>query len=392
MHRAKRSTCYIVKPEDGAKGDGIFLVTDWNDFVAKCTARAAMGRAYVVQEYIKPLLLEGYKFDLRLYALLKLGGAGSSGGEEVEVHVCREGLARLCTEPYKPPDARNMHHMRGHLTNYAVNKESEKFAHAAGAGKEPGNSGSVFELGDESASKRSISTTMTQLAREAGLDPGALWESLDACCLQSLVASLPQIRDASQTLAAEGEGGDVELYGNGFQLFGIDVILDARGRPHLLEMNTNPSMAVTNDDGEPMPLDAAVKQIVVEGALGLVLGEEGHEAALGYWEQLDLERCGEIRVREALQEAFAAHKRKDEIPPHAFRKLLVASGMLTGAAAIRADEVYRRCRLRWQGEYKPLGMEAFFEMITELASQEWPGLSEKEALGKAAGLLLAAAV
>ena len=51
MHHAKRSTCYIVKPEDGAKGDGIFLVTDWNDYLAKCTARAASGKTFVVQAW-----------------------------------------------------------------------------------------------------------------------------------------------------------------------------------------------------------------------------------------------------------------------------------------------------------------------------------------------------
>lgn len=34
-------------------------------------------------------------------------------------------------------------------------------------------------------------------------------------------------------------------------------------------------------------------------------------------------------------------------------------------------------------------MEAFFEMVSELAKQEWPELSEKEALQSAADLMVA---
>jgi len=35
-------------------------------------------------------------------------------------------------------------------------------------------------------------------------------------------------------------------------------------------------------------------------------------------------------------------------------------------------------RSKWHGEYKTVGMEAFFEMITELAKMEWPELTERE--------------
>ena len=51
---------YIVKPDEGAQGEGIFLIQHPRDL-------AHLKQPSVVQEYVsKPLLLQGLKFDLRL--------------------------------------------------------------------------------------------------------------------------------------------------------------------------------------------------------------------------------------------------------------------------------------------------------------------------------------
>ena len=54
--------------------------------------------SYVCQDYVSnPCLVNGLKFDLRIYAsLISL--------DPVKVYVCKEGLARFCTEKYSPPD------------------------------------------------------------------------------------------------------------------------------------------------------------------------------------------------------------------------------------------------------------------------------------------------
>ncbi len=44
---------------------------------------------------------------------------------------------RICTEPYQAPDARNLGNARMHLTNYAINKDSDKFRAAASNGYSP---------------------------------------------------------------------------------------------------------------------------------------------------------------------------------------------------------------------------------------------------------------
>ncbi len=72
---------------------------------------------------IDPLLVDGLKFDLRLYVLVV-------SVDPPEAYLCREGLARFCTEPYSRPDASNIRKAFMHLTNYSLNKASDKFVHA----------------------------------------------------------------------------------------------------------------------------------------------------------------------------------------------------------------------------------------------------------------------
>ncbi|CAE7398788.1 TTLL11 [Symbiodinium sp. CCMP2456] len=103
----KSKSTYIVKPEDGSQGDGIFLVQGLHQLDIKLSAQSG---AAVVQKYIsKPLLLHGLKFDLRMYVCL----AGGSSTAPPAAWLCREGLARFCTEAYEQPSKRNMHRCMG---------------------------------------------------------------------------------------------------------------------------------------------------------------------------------------------------------------------------------------------------------------------------------------
>ena len=80
------------------------------------------GGDYIVQEYIgNPLLMEGKKFDLRLYV-------GMFGVEPMSTFIYDEGLVRLCTEDYEKPTKENRKNAYMHLTNYSLNKQSEEFS------------------------------------------------------------------------------------------------------------------------------------------------------------------------------------------------------------------------------------------------------------------------
>jgi len=52
-------------------------------------------RTYVVQKYLQnPALIEGYKFDLRIYVLV------TSMIEPMQIMIFKDGLVRLASEPY----------------------------------------------------------------------------------------------------------------------------------------------------------------------------------------------------------------------------------------------------------------------------------------------------
>lgn len=75
----------------------------------------------VVQRYMhKPYLIDGFKFDLRIYVLV-------NGISPLRVYVYKDGLARFATVKYQSPAPSNLNNLCMHLTNYAINKESSAF-------------------------------------------------------------------------------------------------------------------------------------------------------------------------------------------------------------------------------------------------------------------------
>ena len=105
-------TVLIVKPENQSQGKGIYLTRDVSEIVEENC---------VVQKYIpKPFLMEKMKFDLRLYVLV-------TGISPLRIYLSSEGLARLSTKLYDEVTNENLDDMMMHLTNYAVNRQSQKF-------------------------------------------------------------------------------------------------------------------------------------------------------------------------------------------------------------------------------------------------------------------------
>jgi len=73
----------------------------------------------VISKYIdNPLLINGLKFDLRLYVLV-------TNFDPLKIYVYNEGLVRFASEPYKLESIKS--NVYAHLTNYSINKKSENF-------------------------------------------------------------------------------------------------------------------------------------------------------------------------------------------------------------------------------------------------------------------------
>uniref|UniRef100_A0A915K402 Uncharacterized protein n=1 Tax=Romanomermis culicivorax TaxID=13658 RepID=A0A915K402_ROMCU len=79
---------YIAKPDDGARGENILLFDRIEDL---SMARASQ----VVQEYVKnPLLIDGRKFDFRIFVLIE-------NLNPLILHIGKNGIARFCTSLYE---------------------------------------------------------------------------------------------------------------------------------------------------------------------------------------------------------------------------------------------------------------------------------------------------
>jgi len=74
----------------------------------------------IISEYIaNPHLINGFKYDLRLYVLV-------SSYDPLRIYLYEEGLTRFATEPYTT-STKEVKKRYIHLTNYSVNKYAKKF-------------------------------------------------------------------------------------------------------------------------------------------------------------------------------------------------------------------------------------------------------------------------
>lgn len=74
---------WIVKPASSSQGKGIFITQDIQEIPG--------GTQMVVSEYVNnPLLIDGYKFDLRVYVAL-------TSINPLRVYIYDDGLARFAT-------------------------------------------------------------------------------------------------------------------------------------------------------------------------------------------------------------------------------------------------------------------------------------------------------
>ncbi len=116
--------------------------------------------------------MEKMKFDLRLYVLV-------TGINPLRIHLSKEGLARLSTKMYDEVDDENLDDMMMHLTNYAVNKHSNKF--------QPNRAAIVDSVGH----KRSLKFTLKFLKKMEGQDTQKLMADVKDIIVKTMISGQP---------------------------------------------------------------------------------------------------------------------------------------------------------------------------------------------------------
>jgi tubulin polyglutamylase TTLL6/13 len=279
---------YIVKPDHLCQGRGIFLTTDLERIKEVSVESRKKGEAVVVQRYIKqPMLIDGLKFDLRLYFLVT-GVLGEGGTLEPRYFLFRDGLVRLCTTPYEAPTPENFGNRCLHLTNYAINKNSKDFQQGTSAD-------------DGTGSKRSLRWFLNYVEEEFGeKERRKLWQKLMGLCNKTLLT-------VHSTLEAEYAGAFPRDLSGGqygcrcFEILGVDVMLDAKRKPYLIEVNHLPSFTCDS------PLDEDIKRRLVDQTMDLTCGTLSAKDKKSY-EQLVRDRREAAGAATATTSAAASAK------------------------------------------------------------------------------------
>ncbi|CAI2380111.1 unnamed protein product [Moneuplotes crassus] len=230
-NKGKSHKAFIVKPEALCQGEGIFLT--------KSIKKLNPEEHCIAQDYIsKPYLIDDLKFDLRIYVLVY-------GVDPLRIYLYKEGIVRFATSPYSAPSKRNMNDLFMHLTNYAINKNSDDF---------------IFneEGMDDVGHKRSLSAVLKQLEDE-GNDPNLIMNRISDLIVKTIITCQPSIAHAYKTLQPDNLDNSMI-----FEILGFDVLLDHKCRPWLLEVNSSPSFATDT------PLDRKIKKGLISDTFQLV--------------------------------------------------------------------------------------------------------------------------
>ncbi|KOC59302.1 Tubulin polyglutamylase ttll6 [Habropoda laboriosa] len=237
--KLRRSKTFIIKPDTGCQGRGIYLTRNLKD--VKPTERM------ICQVYVaRPFLVDGYKFDLRIYALI-------TSCDPLRIYVFNDGLARFATSRYKEPTGHNTSNVFMHLTNYAVNKHSR-----------------MYVIDDEVGSKRKIST-LNKWLKMKEVDVDELWQKIDQVIIKTILAAYPILKHSYHTCFPTHD----KTYAC-FELLGFDVLLDWKLKPYLLEVNHSPSFHT----------DAQIDKDIKEGLL------------TNTFEMLNLQQCDKKKIIE----------------------------------------------------------------------------------------------
>lgn len=219
-----RERTMIIKPDKGAQGKGIIIVQDADELYD-------YDESAVAQKYIPPLLIKKKKFDLRIYVLV-------TSVDPLRIYIFKEGMARFCTDEYRPPRSSNLDDSYSHLTNFSLNKKNTTF--------------------DFKENKRSLTDVMQQLS-EMNIDTDKIMNGIDMIIRMTLIAVQPFLSSNYHTAVPSSDGKS-----RCFEILGFDILLDDKAKPWLLEVNCMPSLAGYSE------FDEDLKSRVISGTLKIL--------------------------------------------------------------------------------------------------------------------------
>jgi len=196
---------WIVKPPALARGEGISVVNKFS-MIPK-------NKPLVVQRYVaRPYLINGTKFDLRLYLLV-------TSINPLKMYLYDDGLVRFASNKYSN-DSRSVGDVYMHLTNYSINKNS-----------------STYTQNEDSESCQGHKWTLKSLWRHfeaEGIDHEVVWEKIKDLMIKTVISAESSMNNMFNQ--------NVSSRYSCYELFGFDILLDSKLKPWLIEVNISPSL------------------------------------------------------------------------------------------------------------------------------------------------------
>ncbi|KAM3842388.1 putative tubulin polyglutamylase TTLL2 [Diretmus argenteus] len=210
------SPYWICKPVDLSQGRGIFIFEDYKDLIYDSSV--------VIQRYISnPLLISGYKFDLRIYVCVK-------NFHPLTIYMHQEGLVRFATDKYNLSSLDNLY---AHLTNTSINKLGPFYT----TNKERVGQGCKWAM-----------NKFRCFLRSQGINELLLWQKINNIVTLTLLSIAPSVPSSP----------------NCVELFGFDVLIDSKFKPWLLEVNSSPALTLD------CQVDVAVKKGLISDLIDLM--------------------------------------------------------------------------------------------------------------------------
>ena len=248
---------WIYKPRTGCCGNGIKLIQNSYEV-------AENSYSGVIQKYVPPYLLNGYKFDFRLYIFV-------ATLEPYTVYIYNDGISRFCSSPYSPPTKETLDDKFSHLTNTAVNAVNK-----------------------DTSSHELLQLASTTFEKIKSQDPrgNVLWKKIKDVARLVMLAQYNNIVDQVKMQETETKAkqkppavplASVPFMKKFFHLIGIDIMLNDNCDPVILEMNDRPSLCVTFD------IENEFKTNLLKDVLHLITTDGSPPpptASFGGWEEI----------------------------------------------------------------------------------------------------------